>query len=89
MGSSPVPFKVNLFLYYYVNKWLIDDKNRNLQKAHRFGSLFCFIDDLCAINDHLEFDKNYRNTYPSELELKKESISISKSISYQTSFWTF
>ena len=30
----------------------------DLQKAHLFGNLFRFIDDLYAINDHLKFKKN-------------------------------
>ena len=30
----------------------------DLQKTHLFGNLFRFIDDLCAINDHLKFEKN-------------------------------
>ena len=34
------------------------------------GNLLCFIEGLSAINDHLEFDKNYKDIYSSELELK-------------------
>ena len=33
-----------------------------------------YIDDLLAINDNGEFERNYLNIYPSELELKKENI---------------
>ena len=29
----------------------------DLQKTHLFGNLFRFIDDLCAINDHLKSEK--------------------------------
>ena len=29
------------------------------------------MDDMCAINDHMEFDKNYKDIFSSELELKK------------------
>ena len=32
------------------------------------------MDDMCAINDHMEFDKNYKDIYSSELELKKVMI---------------
>ena len=63
-----------LFLYYYENKWLLDTKKRDLQKARLFSNLFCFIDDLCAINNHLEFQKNYKDIYPSKLEFKSDSI---------------
>ena len=33
---------------------------------------------MCTINDHLEFGKNFKDTYPSELELKKENIPTSE-----------
>ena len=59
----------NLFLYNYENKWLFDTKERDLQEARLFSNLFCFVDDLCAINNHLEFDENYKDIYPSDLEL--------------------
>ena len=29
------------------------------------------MDDMCAINDHMEFDKNYKDIFLSELELEK------------------
>ena len=56
----------NLFLYYYENKLLFDAKKRNLCRAHLFDNTF-----------HLEFDRNFKNGYPSELQLKKENISAS------------
>ena len=43
------------FLFYDESKWLLDMKIRGLYKAYFFSITFCFIDDLCAINDHLEF----------------------------------
>ena len=30
------------------------------------------------MNDHLELERNFKNTYPSELQLKKENISTSE-----------
>ena len=72
VSSDPAPFFLaDLFLYYYENKWLLDTKKIDLQKARLFINLFT--DDLCAINVHLEFDKNYRVIYPSGLELNKEN----------------
>ena len=72
VSSDPAPFFLaHLFLYYYENKWLLDTKKIDLQKARLFINLFT--DDLCAINVHLEFDKNYRVIYPSGLELNKEN----------------
>ena len=41
--------------------------------ARRFGNVFRYIDDLLAINDNGEFEKNYAEIYPPELELKKEN----------------
>ena len=37
--------------------------------------MFRFIDDLAAIDNRGEFEKVYRETYPLELELKRENIS--------------
>ena len=48
-----------------------------LHNAYPFCSLFNFIKNLSAIKDFLEFDKYCKDTYPSELELKKENISTS------------
>ena len=45
MGSDPATFIVNLFLYYYENKWLLETTKRDLRKARRF------IDYLCAKNN--------------------------------------
>ena len=70
---------VNLFLYYNENKWLLDTKKQtNLRKARLFSNTFRFTGNLCATNDHLEFDRNLKNIYPSVLLLKKENISTSK-----------
>ena len=48
---------------------------REIYKMHTFLAIF-FV--LKMINDNVEFDKNYKDIYPSELELKKESISNSE-----------
>jgi hypothetical protein len=73
MGSDPAPFMANLFLYSYESSYLEVLKKQNKPKARRFGNVFRFIDDLCAINDGGEFEKSYRDIYPPELELKKEN----------------
>ena len=52
---------INLFLYNYEYKWLLDTKERDIQKKMRlFSYLFCFLDDLFAINNHLELDKDIK-----------------------------
>ena len=44
-------------------------------RARKFGNVFRFIDDLNAINDGGEFESNFRNIYPEELQLNKENTS--------------
>ena len=43
--------------------------------------MFYLMEDLCAISNSLEFDKNFKKTYALKLELKK-NILISEA-SYQ------
>ena len=74
MGSDPAPFMANLFLFYYENKWIRNLKKTDLKRARRFCNTFRFIDDLIAINDHDEFERNFLEIYPPELQLKKENI---------------
>lgn len=56
--ESPWTLNQHIFPYDYENKWLLDNKKRDLQKASLFSDLSRFIDNLCATDDHLEFDKN-------------------------------
>ena len=65
MDSDPVPYMSNLVLYYYENKWLLDTKKIDLLQVCLFSDTFCFIDDLCSINYHLEFDRHFKNIYLS------------------------
>lgn len=37
-------------------------------------NIYRFVDNLCAINGHLEFGTNFKDIYPSELEPKLENI---------------
>ena len=74
MGSDPAPFMANLFLYYYENKFLKQYKLKNMKNARIFNFIFRFIDDLLAINDEGLFEKNIKNIYPKELELKKGNV---------------
>ena len=81
MGSDPAPFFANLFLYFYESKWMDSLKKKDLLRARKFGNLFRFIDDLSAINDDGEFENNFKDIYPPELELGKEN-----SNNYEASF---
>ena len=74
MGSDPAPFMANLFLYYYENQFIGKLRKEKNNLMYKFGNIFRFIDDLCAINDGGEFGKHIAEIYPSELELKKENI---------------
>ena len=78
MGSDPAPFFANLFLYHYERKWMLKLKQKDLQRARRYGNVFRFIDDLNAMNDMGEFAANFHKIYPSELELTKENQSDKK-----------
>ena len=73
MGSDPAPFFANLFLYFYESKWMNKLKKNDLIKARKLCNIFRFIDDLNSINDEGEFESNYSNIYPEELQLGKEN----------------
>ena len=75
MGSNPVLFFPNLFLFFYEWRWLKSIKNTNYEVVRKFGNIFRFIDDLIAINDGNEFENHYNEIDPSELILKKENTS--------------
>ena len=81
MGSDPASFFANLFLYFYEKKWMNDLKKNDLIKARKLCNIFRFIDDLNSINDGEEFESNYSNIYPEELQLSKENTD-----KYETSF---
>ena len=68
MVSDPAAFMVNIFLYYYDNKWLLETFWESVSLYKRY----------VRYKNHLEFDKNYRDIYASELEAEKENISISE-----------
>ena len=58
MGSDPVPFFCQLFLYSYESKWMNKLKKNDLIKARKLRNIFRFIDDLNSIHDGGEFDSN-------------------------------
>ena len=64
----------NLFLYYCESQFINKCHREKNKGVYKFGNIFLFIDDLNAINDNGEFEKNIENIYPEELELKKENI---------------
>ena len=72
MRSDPAPFVAKLFLFKYESKLVLQTKKSNLQKEGKF----CFIDDLCPINDNSEFEKKIKEIYLPELVLKKKAPQI-------------
>ena len=73
MGSDPAPFFANLFLYFYETKWMNELRKNDLIKARKLCNIFRFINDLNSIDDGGEFESNYSNIYPEELQLDKEN----------------
>ena len=73
MGSDHASFFDNLFLYFYESKWMNELKKNDLIEARKLCNIFRFIDDLNSMNDGGEFERNYSNIYPEELELGKEN----------------
>ena len=74
MGIDPAPFWANLFLYFYENKYIQSLISSGSKQAFLYHGIMRFIDDLCAINDNLEFNGSFKDIYPPELELKVEHL---------------
>ena len=73
MGSDPTLFFANLFLYFYKCRWMNKLKKNDLIKARKVCNIFRFIDDLNSISDRGEFESNYSNIYPEELQIDKKN----------------
>ena len=48
-------------------------KKNDLIRARKLCNIFRFINDLNSLNDGGEFETNYSNIYPEELQLRKEN----------------
>ena len=75
MGSDPAPFFANLFLFYYECLWMKNLRKNNIGRGKKFANIFRFIDDLIVVNDNGEFERSWKEIYPSELVLEKENQS--------------
>ena len=69
MGSDPAPFFANLFLFYFEDKWVRNVQRSDLSRAHKFATIFQFIDDLLKQNDGGEFAHSLEEIYPPQLKL--------------------
>ena len=47
------------------------NEKRDIGKTRIFLNIFSFIDDLCTFHND-EFENNYNDIYPDELELKNK-----------------
>ena len=73
VGSDPAPFSTNLFLTHKEADWV----KLGTINVRKINNSFQFIDDLQSLNDSSTFEKHYKDTYPTELELRKENNSNS------------
>ena len=81
MESDPAPFFANLFLYFYESKWMNELKKNDVIKARKLWSIFRFIDDLNSINHGYEFESDYSNISPDELQLGEENTDKHEAVS--------
>ena len=51
----------------------MNERPNDLIKVRKLSNIFRFLDDLNSINDSGEFESNYSNIYPEELQLGKEN----------------
>ena len=66
-------FFADLFLYNYKNRRQIRKIHKtDLRSARWFANVFRFIDDLAVFNGGVEFERNYNDIYPLELELERK-----------------
>ena len=69
MGSDPAPFLTNLFLTQKEDNWVKKRLKLGTISVRKINKFFRFIDDLLSLNDDSTFEKNYKDIYPTELEL--------------------
>ena len=65
MGSDPTPFMANLFLCYFLKKWILKLNKSNLKNASSFAFTFHFIDELGRINGNSLHEKKFQKVYPN------------------------
>ena len=75
MGIDPAPQMANLYLYYYVAKFMEMLTKENYSAAKKFNYTRRFVDDLHTPNNdgHLEENNNMGRIYPQDLKLTQEN----------------
>ena len=84
MEFQRTPFIAKLFLYYFYCEAASLSKKHTLQKVCIFSNNSWFINDMCTFHRN-EFENNYNNIYPDQLELKKENEALCKFSFYDLS----
>ena len=64
MGIDPVLCRVNLFLYFYENKFATSKENESSIHGFKYHSVMRFIGHLCAINDCVDVGKSFTYILP-------------------------
>ena len=72
VGIESAPFWDNLFPFLFESKYIKQLTSNGCSKAYLYRGVSRFTDNLCVINDGNEFITSFKNTYPTELELKIE-----------------
>ena len=75
MGTDSAPQIANLYLHALESKYYFNIMKTNPKIAKKLKYTFRYIDDISTINDDNLFDTEYRNIYPTSLELVKVNTS--------------
>ena len=86
MASDPVPFFADLFFCFYESKWMNEQKKNDIIKARKLCNVLIFIDYLNTISDGGEFESNYSNISPEELQLGKKNTDKHEAIFLDLNF---
>ena len=69
MESEPAPFFANLFLAHKEAEWVKAQSKLGTINIQKINNSFCFIDELLSLHGDNVFERNYKDIYPTELEL--------------------
>ena len=86
MASDPVPFFADLFFCFYESKWMNEQKKNDIIKARKLCNVLIFIVYLNTISDGGEFESNYSNISPEELQLGKKNTDKHEAIFLDLNF---
>lgn len=73
MGEDHAHHWATLFLFYYESELMKMVKKSKYTCTQKFRHIYCYIDNLQAINDYGEFEGSISEIYPPKLVLNKEN----------------